>query len=341
MKTMSVLIALMIATLVVMPTGCVKKETLESKNEDGSQVAVPFLGWWEPEWSEDGANLSIRYTQGRNTLSTVIHVGNSFGSSGVQIKGNETRHSEGEDIYGREQDTIIGTASMFHGGSVKPESEIANGTFIYPAGQEFEQSLFARSFKVTISYEYNDKGQLKGGTGTEEISGHISTSVDKIAYTGIATGTFTTEYGQLVWTERTEKTNYYYKDKLYAETVTVITPQSKYIGGKFRILQETVKTTTAYADGSKRESEIVVLYQRNENGKLENKSATGVVTGVDLINGKPIDYSGSITIDYAFDYKVGWHKVGYNEKRSAEIELLKTLPFEVIFIDDPYLRPVF
>jgi hypothetical protein len=59
------------------------------------------------------------------------------------------------------------------------------------------------------------------------------------------------------------------------------------------------------------------------------------------VNGESVDYTGSITLDYRFDSRVGWHKGGYSEENSAGTALPQRLPLEAIFIDDPYLRPVF
>lgn len=352
---MKVIILTIVISFITILNGCkviseqIEEPVTESlNNKNKSQISEridlitePFIGWWKPDWSENSSELNVEYAQGKNTLLKVIHVGNSLDAFGVQIDSNETTHIEGGDIYGREQNVTIGTAAMFQGISVKPESIMADGMFIYPSGQGFDNSLFAHNFKVMVSYKYNNKGQLESGSGSEEISGHLSIPEEKILYSGNASGTFTIEHGQLAWKARTEKISYYYKDKLYAETVTAVTPQSEYLGGKLSLLKETIKTTTTYADGGKRESQITVLYQRNENGILESKTATGIVTEDNLINGKLINYSGTVNLKYSFDEEIGWYKAGYNEKSTDNTKLLKTLPFEIIFIDDLYLRPVF
>jgi hypothetical protein len=257
------------------------------------------------------------------------------------VEGNEVRERKGEDIYGREQNMTIAIPSAYYGGSLKPESVVASGTLIYPAGAETEQSWFARTIKVTVSYQY-DNGVLKGGSGNEEFSGHISASAGDITYSGGATASFTVKDGQLLWAERVEKASYFFEDRLYAETVTSVTPQAQYLGGAWITVSETYKTITTYADGSQRESEIVILSQRDEHGVLTGKSGGGVVTGTEVINGKSVKYDGSITISYGFvPQRWGWIRFGYSEKRSAETKLPERLPFEVISIDDDALRPVF
>jgi len=295
----------------------------------GEQGLGPLPAWWVPTWSEDGVDLSVEYTQGTGKLSESIHVGTSYDSFGVPVEGSEVTVRKGEDIYGRELDMTIGTLSGWHA-QLKPDSVVASGTATHPAG-------FARTLRVTVHYEYNES-QLRGGSGNEEFSVRIPGG---ITYSGSATGTFTAQYGQLVWTERVENTSYYLGDKPYAETVIVTTPESDYLGGRLVVVQQSVKTTTTYADGSRRESDIVISWQRDENGVCSGKSGSGVVTGTEVVNGTPVDYTGSVTLDYGFDSHIGWYKTGYSEARSAETELPKRLPFEVIFIDDPYLRPVF
>ena len=231
----------------------------------------------------------------------------------------------------------IATLSGWHA-QPKPDSVAASGTFVYPPMTTSDQSSFTRTLKVTVHYEYDDQGELTGGTGNEEFSGSIPGG---ITYWGSATGTFAAQYGELVWTERVEETDYYLYGVPYAETVTVVTPESEYLGGKLVVVQESVDTVTTYSDGSHRESEIVVLWQRDENGVCTGKSGSGVVSGAETVNGVSVDYTGSITLDYRFDSRIGWHKGGYSEERSAGTALPQRLPLEAIFVDDPYLRPVF
>lgn len=309
------------------------------KLEERREILRPIAAWWLPKWSEDGANLSVRYTRGKGTLSITIHVSRGYDPFGVPLAGDEVKEYKGEDIYGREQDVTVVVPSSWRGG-LKPDSVVAYGTITYPSGVNFEQSWFAQSLRVTVNCEYDDKGYLKGGSGNQEFSGHLSTSAGTITYSGNATGTFTALYGQLGWTKRVQKTNYYGDNKPYAETVTITTAESKYLGGRLVVVREIEKTTTTYADGSQRESEVDILYQRNEHGVLSGKSASGVVTGAEVTNGKPVSYAGSIAMDYGFDSSIGWHKVAYSEKRPAADRLPERLPFEVIFIDDFYFRPV-
>lgn len=303
----------------------------------GGQTSEPTSGWWVAVWTEDGADLSVQYTRGTGKLSEYIRVHKGYSPVGVPVEGSETTGLRGEDIYGRELDIETAKLSGWHA-QLKPDSVVASGIIVYPPTTKSEQSSFTRTLKVTVHYEYDNQGRLTGGTGSEEFVGIIPGG---IAYSGTATGTFAARHGDLVWTERVEKTSYYVGDAPYAEAVTVITPESQYLGGEERVVRETVKTTTAYADGGRRESEIVILWQRDEHGVCTGKSGSGVVSGTEIIDGQSVDYAGSITIDYGFDSHIGWYKTGYGEKRSAEAQLPKRLPLEVIFIDDPYLRPVF
>jgi hypothetical protein len=356
-ETRAGLIVIAIMASVMMFSGCLEKDIPASSptaspivgsliEDSKSGVGSPTLGlglinaWWLPKWSDDGANLNLRYTRGKGTMSQTTQNERQYNSFGVQVGGDVVIHRKGEDIYGREQDMIIRTLSSWRG-SVKPDSVAASGTITYPNEVGVGQSWFNRSLKVMVIPEYNEKGEIKGGSGTESFSGHILTSAGKVTYSGSATGTFTVSYGKLHWTQRIEETTYYLGDKPYAVTVTVIIPESQMLGGNLLPIREHTKTTTTCADGSRRESDVVILWPRNENGVLTGKSGSGVVTGTEVINGKPVNYTGLVTIDYGFDSKEGWHKVGYNEKRSADTGLPNRLPFEVIYIDDLYMRPVF
>lgn len=231
--------------------------------------------------------------------------------------------------------------STFHGGSVKPDYIIGNGSIIYPMGASLEKSLFSRRFNVTINNEYDGNGNLIGAYGKEEFSGHISTQTEKITYSGYATGNFTEKDGQVVWTGRTETTNYYHNGKHYAETIITVIPSSEYLGGKWVKTREDQKIVTTYADGNKRESKLVIILQRDEYGIMTGMNGKGVVEGSDVVNGGNVDYTGSIIVNYGFENRIGWYKIGYNEKISGNGRLLKRLPFEVIYVGDIYLRPVF
>ena len=333
------LVALVLGALILVLVGCSKAGTPVSTSTRGgeaSQALWSLTGWWEARWSQDGADLDVRYTRGSGALSETIQVEGSYNPYGVQTGGRETKQRKGEDIYGRQQDTTVQSPSSWRGSRVKPDSTAASGTISYPAGMPFEQSVFARRFEAMVHSEYNEQGQLKGASGSDEFSGHISTPAGKIAYSGSVAASLTVQNGELVWTERTEKTSYSYVDKPYAETVTVVIPESKYLGGRLVVVRETVRTITTYSDGSRRESEIVILWQRNEAGVTTGKSGSGTVTGGDAMNGRQANYTGSISIDYSFDSRIGWYKVGYSEKLAAKGGLSKRLPFEAIFVDDPY-----
>lgn len=339
----TILIIGMILSTTVIFSGCAEKvkygisqnATIKSINEDA------LTGWWSPKWSEDGKDLNVTYNRGRNTMSISIRVSNSYNPFGVQTNGGEVKENVGEDVYGRELNITVATPSTWRGGPVKPDYIIGNGSIIYPVGANLEQSLFSRRFNVTINNEYDENGNLIGAYGKEEFSGHISTQTEKITYSGYAIGNFTEKDGQVVWTERIEKTNYYHNDKPYAETVTTVIPSSEYLGGKWVKTREDQKTVTTYADGSKRESELIIILRRNEYGVMAGMNGKGIVTGSDVINGKNINYSGSIVINYGLKSNIGWYKIVYNEKISGSGRLLKRLPFEAIYISDIYLRPVF
>jgi len=333
----SVLLHAAVMILLVVPAGCAERAV-----EQESPVLRPLPDcWWESEWSGDGTRLSVSYARGANRLSLTESVGRSYDPFGAEIEGSKVSRREGVDIYGREQNVTIGTPLVRRGARIKPESLAAGGRFTFPPGAALEDTLFVRDFRVAIVYEYDEHGRLESGSGKEEFSGHILTSSGKIDYSGEATATFTSEAGQLLWTKRLEETTYYAGDELYAKTVSVITPQSEYLGGRFVTVRESVETTTTCADGAERRSAISIVWDRNEHGVTTGKSGGGTVSGTDLVRGRSVDYEGSITIDYGFDSQIGWYKTGYGEARTAKADLPKHLPFEVIFIDDPYLSPVF
>jgi hypothetical protein len=328
------------------PTGTTSASSPESTQAEPepapqeSELVTPLDAWWEPQWSADGLVLDVAYTRGRNSLTEVIHVGTSYTPFGDPIAGGEVTYRTGEDIYGREQNVTISSLVGWHG-SVKPDSLAAAGTFRYPATGEDENATFTRSLNVTVTCAYDASGRLTGGRGSERYSGQLMASDGTIAYAGMATCTFAVNDGLLVWTERTEKTSYSYHGEPYAETTAVITSESEYLGGGYVKVRETVSTTTIYADGSYRESEMVLVWQRNAAGVPSGRSGSGTVSGADMIHGASVTYEGSIALDYGFDTRLGWIKTGYHEERSADRELPKRLPFDVIYLDDLYLRPVF
>ena len=55
-----------------------------------------------------------------------------------------------------------------------------------------------------------------------------------------------------------------------------------------------------------------------------------------------VNYAGTINVTYVRNQAGGWIKTGYYEARTAASGLtLKRVPFEVLFIDDPLMRPLF
>ena len=295
-----------------------------------------LLGWWEAQWSEDGRSINIKYTKGNNTLSETTITTNTYNKYGMLVGKYEETTAIGEDIYGREQNLIYKKPYVFTGGSVKLYQIVRAGTIIYPAGMQFEQGQYSRSINSTTTYQYDSGGSLTGGSYSENFSGQISFPTGKFTYLGDVTATPETKDGQLFFKQQVETTDYYDGNKFYAETERIINGSLQYLGGKWVTVSENHVTKTTYANGSQRNSNITILWQRDQNGVTSGKSGSGVVTGSESIYGKLINYTGSITVDYSFDSKLGWYKSGYYESRVAESLLPKRLPFEVIFIDDMY-----
>ena len=338
MEKKSIVLALFLL-MIVLFGGCIQQNFADLSDNISDEAML--TGWWLQSWSEDGKDLNITYNRGTNTMSIRIIDSDSYNPFGIQTNREEVKQNVGEDIYGRDLNTTIAMPSTWRGGSVKPEYIVGNGTIIYPVGANLEQSLFSRRFNVKINNEYDENGNLVGAYGKEEFSGHILTQTEKITYSGYATGNFTEKDGQPVWTNRIEKTNYYQNDKFYAKTVTTVLPSSEYLGGRWVKTREDQKTVTIYADGSNRESDLIIIFQRNESGIMSGITGNGIVKGSDVTAGKNVNYSGSININYGFESKIGWYKTGYNEKISGSGRLLKRLPFEAILISDIYFRPVF
>ncbi len=197
---------------------------------------------------------------------------------------------------------------------------------------------------VAVNYTYDGNGRLSGGSGHEEILGHVTTSRGRIFYSGTATGAFMVKDGQLLCTQRIEQTGYFSDSEPYAEVQIVSTPEFQYLGGSWVIASDTQNITTTYADGSQRESEITIVWERNANGIPTHKNGSGVATGTEIVNGKEVHYTASTNIDYGFHtsylHSYGWIKAGYSEQRSAESPLPKRLPFEIISVDDPDFGPL-
>jgi hypothetical protein len=220
-KTLVILTIIAAATLAVAVTGCIDTERpgvnttpdnagtahngttpasspdpssaaerqLQTTVRESSQILTPIAAWWNPQWSDDGQELDVQYTIGRNTLTERIHVGASYTPSGEPIQGSEVTTRKGEDIYGRAQNMTIGHFAGWHG-SPKPDSIIAYWTFIYPAQETYENGWFTRELNVTVAREFNEAGRLSGGSGTETFSGHFKTADGILTYSGTATATF-------------------------------------------------------------------------------------------------------------------------------------------------------
>jgi hypothetical protein len=315
----------------------------ESGVDDGDTPGSPvnpeiFVGWWTVEWSLNNTGITIVYAEGSNSISINQETENLYDPFGNLVGKNVQIHKKGEDIYGREQDINTQINYKFIGGNVKPDVLIRNGTIVYPPEEGLVQRAYSITLNEEITFKYNDIGHLEGGSYSEEFYGHVSTNSSIIEFSGSAFETLVGRNGVLLFTERTEKTTYYKDDKMYAETETVITPESEYLGGTWLTTSESYEIVTDYADNTERITNLVILWNRNEYGITTGKSGNGLSNGTEIINEKEISYSGSIDIHYGFDGKIGWYKNGYDEERTDDYALAQRLPFEIIFIDDYDLR---
>jgi hypothetical protein len=259
-KTLVILTIIAAATLVVAFAGCIDTEGPGVNATPGnaganhnettpasspsprstceiSHILTPIAAWWNPQWSDDGQELDVQYTIGRNTLTERIHVGASHTPFGEPIQGSEVTTRKGEDIYGRAQNMTIGHFAGWHG-TLKPELVIAYGTFICPAQVTYENGWFTRELNVTVAREFNEAGRLTSGSGAETFSGHLKTADGILTYSGTATATFSVKDGVLLWTDRVEQTTYSFEGMPYAEMVTVATPKSEYLGGDYVTVRE-------------------------------------------------------------------------------------------------------
>ena len=211
---------------------------------------------------------------------------------------------------------------------MKSTSRVTYGTVTHSTG-------FSRTSTVKLSYEYDEVGHLLGGSGSEVFSGSLPGGVTYSGSSNVICGILE---GELAWTKRVEQASYFKDGKLYAEALTITVPESAKRPVFYRSVRETEWTTTAYADGGRRESNIVILYGWDDVGNNIGKSASGTVTGTEIVKGLPVDYTGLITITYV-NIGGAWEKVGFEEEKSSAVSLAKRLPFEVIFCDDHTLRP--
>ncbi len=171
--------------------------------------------------------------------------------------------------------------------------------------------------------------------------GRITTSAGEITFLGNATAPLTFRDGKQAFVSRTEKTSYFLDGRPYVETSLTIIGESSEILGEYRLMKETDKTDTFFADGSQRTSQITIVYQRDEHATCTGKSGSGTVFGTDLVEGRLVSYDGTIGLNYIFGLGGIWHKAAYYENRAAASRLIERVPFEVMFIDDPLMRSIF
>jgi hypothetical protein len=275
-----------------------------------------------------------------NQTQNITYIYNNIG---VLINKTAITNIQSEDICGKLANiTTIGVGySMSAPFYLSPYPPAAYGSLVYSASSSFEQSQFFRNFTSTVKYDNYTPGILYPmGTYNEDFFGQIPTSAGEITFTGNVTAPLTWLKYDQAFGNRTEKTSYFLNGKSYAETTLTTTWITLLINGAYRLMNESDVTETFFADGSQRSSQITVLYQRDENGTITGISGTGTVLGMDQIRGQSVDYTGVITIPY-LQNQGGWIKTGYYETRTAAAGLLTRVPFEVLFIDDPLMRPPF
>lgn len=318
--------------------GCIEEEETSTESkvtaptpETEDKISIPTTkipqvddAWWDQKWSKDGLTLNIDYNEVLSGSSGKDFI--DYGRTGERTMSVDSK--SGTDIFGKKWNETVKNDYKILGGSTKPTLRTIYRTVTHSTG-------FARTSTASISYTYTEDGFLMGGSGSEKFSGSLPGG---LTYSGSSNVTYGAGGGTLAWEKRVEQASYYKDDKFYAETITVVVPESKYISGRLKPVRETERTTTTYAAGSRRESEIVILYNYDSSGNVR-KRGNGTLTGTEIIYGLPVNYTGTITITYPGPGMGGGdYKLNYEEKRSAMVSLPKRLPFEVIFSDDYGLR---
>jgi hypothetical protein len=307
---------------------------------------APLDLWWQTNWTSNAATLNVTYNQLPNPRPSnqTQNINYTYNPIGVLINKTETTNIQSQDTYGKlANTTTIGVGySMSAPFYLDPYPPAAYGSLVYPASSSFEQSQFFRNFTSTATYtNYTTENPYPLGTYNEDFFGHITTSAGGITFTGNVTAPLTWLNGNQAFGNRTEKTSYFLNGKSYAETTLTTTWNSISINGADRLMNERDVAETFFADGSQRTSEIIIAYQRDVYGAITGISGAGTVVGVDVIEGLSVNYAGTINVTYVFNQHWAWIKTGYYETRTAASGLLKRVPFEVLFIDDPLMRPLF
>jgi hypothetical protein len=306
---------------------------------------LPLDLWWATNWTNGGSTLNIIYNEASNsTPKQTITIENNYDPFGTLVNRTVTTKDQSIDTYGKQANTTKTLIGFFPSAStlfLSPNSLAAWGSTVYPATATFGQSQFARNFTSTVNYENYTQGTTPGnGTYKEEFFGHFATSMGEITFVGNATAPLSFRLSDQVWSNRVEKTSYLLNGKPYAETSVATSVESSYISGGYRLMKESIETVTSFADGSQRTSQITILYQRNQNGVCSGKNGSGTIWGSYIIDGRSLNYTGSIILSYRFNERSGWEKASYSETKTVNSGLLVCVPFEVLFIDDPGIRPV-
>ncbi|MBN1999949.1 hypothetical protein JW935_20520 [candidate division KSB1 bacterium] len=310
-----------------------EKDTPTSPESQTKDVAW-LSGWWNASFSNNNTELDIHYLKETSRLTFDDKPLNKYDGDNL-VYTIESEKYTGIDVYGRSVD--MSRTTSFCPESV-PDTILYSGEIFYPSANVAESDVLI-NYRIQVNCQYDTIKKTYLTECSGNMDGHIKTSIGTMTFNGASNGDLHIIDDRVCCSERTDNYNFQIAGETYAVVKMTVVPIALYSGGKFLLDRESITINTEYQDGSKRISEIIITWQRDGKCNITEKTVTGHFSGSEIQNNKTSTIAGTIEVDCSGrHYLCDYHKLNYKEIFTKGSKLPQRIPFEVIFVDDFFLR---
>lgn len=288
-------------------------------------VPATSFAFWSTTWSSDGKYLKMPFNYYNNPYtSTYAYTTNAYDSNGVKISTIDYAYTHGYDSLGR---TIniddITICKYLTGKGLRRINSTVTGEYKHSSGYSFKENIKSH-------YYYDSDGYWDSFTTSNSINGKFP-GVE--TFKGIATyPNNQIFFGDSIFPVKITKLSFYRYGVLQAISTFNLQTAYNRKGGRNVIQNNTLKTTTYFANGAYRSSTIKRYDYYDAYGVLQGRKISGTAIGYDKIYGKKAYYKSTITLpSFGKSYSTNYYK---EVRTSSSKSLAKIIPYEAKLYND-------
>lgn len=266
--------------------------------------------------------MPFNYNENWGT-STFTSTFNSYDSNGIKISSTSYADTSGTDSLGRTIDKSDITVYKYLSGlGLRRINRTITGEYKHSNGYSFKEN-------IKLRYYYDSEGYWDSFAAFNTINGKIG------VYDFKGTASYPNNeifFGDSIFRVKIAKINFYRYGVLQAVSTFTLQTAFDRKSGRNVIKNNTLKTTTNFANGAYRSSTIKRYSYFEDNGALQGMKITGTAVGYDKINGKNAYYKSTITLPtYPNQDAIYYYK---EVRTSSSNTLTKKIPYEAILYKD-------